>query len=69
MPINESIKENYLVHENPMPLGVGVSDYRHMLGNISDELVEKSKNHVSDYDVIKHIRAIMSKINIQMTEL
>lgn len=25
MPINESIKENYLVHKNPMPLGVGVS--------------------------------------------
>ena len=27
MPINESIKENYLVHKNPMPLGVGVSVY------------------------------------------
>jgi len=26
MPVNESIKENYLVHKNPMPLGVGVSD-------------------------------------------
>jgi len=43
--------------------------YRHMLGNISDELVEKSKNHVSDYDAIKHIRAIMLRINIPMTEL
>jgi len=43
--------------------------YRHMLGNISDELVEKSKNHVSDYDAIKHIRVIMSKINIPFMEL
>jgi len=26
MPISESVKENYLVHKNPMPSGVGVSD-------------------------------------------
>lgn len=28
MPTNESIKENYLVHKNPMPLGVGVSELK-----------------------------------------
>ena len=43
--------------------------YRHMLGNISEELVEKSKNHVSDYDAIKHIGNIMSRINIPNMEL
>jgi len=30
MPIDESIKENYLVRKNPMPLGVGVSEKYYM---------------------------------------
>jgi len=43
--------------------------YRHILGNINEELMEKSKNHISDYDAIRYIRAIMLRINIPMTEL
>lgn len=38
MPIDENIKENYLVYKNPMPLGLGISD---------TTKIQKNSNQVS----------------------